>query len=244
MTDAGNEVISEVAQALDISEEEVLDAMEELGLSISAILDPDQMTKLVVSLSGETDNLSLLTDEGLYGKVQNLLQSLEGIRQNLSEEFSIDPEELDQMLAKLKEVPGEEISVADKGAQSEEMSAENGKTEKISITVTDDNRSVKLTTDEKGNTIQAEAVYQKKTEEGDSSSGKEDHAQAGKDGQNPESESPLLTSLQKDQPQNAEVTFEQVTSSDFRSSQEIMDQILDYMKIQLKIGRASCRERV
>ena len=52
------------------------------------------------------------------------------------------------MLAKLKEVPGEEISVADKGAQSEEMSAENGKTEKISITVTDDNRSVKLTTDE------------------------------------------------------------------------------------------------
>ena len=114
------------------------------------------------------------------------------------------------------------------------MSAENGKTEKISITVTDDNRSVKLTTDEKGNTIQAEAVYQKKTEEGDSSSGKEDHAQAGKDGQNPESESPLLTSLQKDQPQNAEVTFEQVTSSDFRSSQEIMDQILDYMKIQLK----------
>ena len=106
VTDAGNEVISEVAQALDISEEEVLDAMEELGLSISAILDPDQMTKLVVSLSGETDNLSLLTDEGLYGKVQNLLQSLEGIRQNLSEEFSIDPEELDQMLAKLKEVPG------------------------------------------------------------------------------------------------------------------------------------------
>lgn len=234
VTDAGNEVISEVAQALDISEEEVLDAMEELGLSISAILDPDQLTKLVVSLSGETDNLSLLTDEGLYGKVQNLLQSLEGIRQNLSEEFSVDPEELDQMLAKLKEVPGEEISVADKEAQPEEMPAENGKTEKISITVTDDNRSVKLTTDEKGNTIRAEAVYQKKTEEGDSSSGKEDHAQAGKDGQNPESESPLLTSLQKDQPQNAEVTFEQVTSSDFRSSQEIMDQILDYMKIQLK----------
>ena len=51
VTDAGNEVISEVAQALDISEEEVLDAMEELGLSISAILDPDQLTKLVVSLS-------------------------------------------------------------------------------------------------------------------------------------------------------------------------------------------------
>ena len=67
-----------------------------------------------------------------------------------------------------------------------------------------------------------------------SSSGKEDHTQSGKNGENPESESPLLTSLQKDQPQNTEVTFEQVTSPDFRSSQEIMDQILDYMKIQLK----------
>lgn len=233
VADAGKEVISEVAQALDITEEEVLNAMEELGFAISDILDPDQMTKLVMTLSGETDNLSLLTDENLYGKVQNLLQNLSEIRQDLSEELSIDPEELDQMLAKLAEVPGEEVPAMDKADGAKEMPAENGKTEKISITITDGDRSVKLTTDEKGNTIQAETVHQKSPETEDSSS-KEDNAQPGKDGQNPETENPLLTSLQKDQLQNTDTTFEQVASPDFRSSQEIMDQILDYMKIQLK----------
>lgn len=234
--DAGNEVIAEVARALDISEEEVLDAVEELGLNVSALLDPDRLKTLVMTLSGETDNLSLLTDEGLYGKVQNLLQSLEGIRQELSEELDIAPEELDGMLAQTAEAKGGELPVADmdKAVRTAEMPEEDGKAEKISVTVTDGERSVELTTDEKGNTIQTEAVYRKKTEDDGSSSGKEEHAQHGEDGQSGENESPFLTALQREQPKTQEAVFEQAASPDFRSSQEIMDQILDYMKIQLK----------
>ena len=232
MLDAGEEIVASVAQHLGISEEEVLDAMEELGFGISSIFDPDQLTKLVMTLSGENDPLALLTDEGLYGKVQNLLQNLGEIRQDLSEELSADPEQLEKLLAKLEETPDWDAS-SEQVSQPEEMPVENRTQEKISITVEDGNRSVRLTTDEKGNTLQAEAVSKKEPEEGGFSS-RDESAQAGKDGQSLENESSLFTSLQKEQTQNVDATFEQMTPVDTKTSQEIMDQILDYMKIQLK----------
>ena len=233
IADAGNEIVSEVAKALAISEEEVQKAMEELGLGISEILDPDQLTKLIMTLSGEPDPLSLLTDEGLYGKVQNLLQSLDEIRQKLSEEFSMNPDELEKLLTDLKEVPVGENLVTDQESQMEEMSSQNRAQEKISIVVEDESRSVELTTDEKGNTIRADVVS-KKEPEGNDSSSRDDHAQTGKDAQNMENADPLIQTLPKNQPMNENVTFEQMASADMQSSQEIMDQILDYMKIQLK----------
>ena len=73
----------------------------------------------------------------------------------------------------------------------------------------------------------------KEPEEGGFSS-RDENAQAGKDGQSLENESSLFTSLLKEQTQNVDATFEQMTPVDTKTSQEIMDQILDYMKIQLK----------
>lgn len=231
--EAGSQVVSEVAKALDISEEEVLDTMEELGFGITDLLDPNQLTKLVMTLSGETDTLSLLTDESLYGKVQDLLKSLEGIREDLSEELSIDPGELEQILDELPGESKEEVSFADEAELSPKMPEENGKAEKITITVEDGSRSVELTTDERGNTIQAQAVQKEQPKE-DGSPKEQNHSGRESSGQKPESESPLFTPLQREQPQNVEAAFEQVSTTESASSQEIMDQILDYMKIQLK----------
>ncbi|MGN1180764.1 MAG: hypothetical protein ACI4SD_06065, partial [Suilimivivens sp.] len=85
VSEAGSEMLKEIAEELGVGEEEVVDAMEELGFGMTALLDGDNLTKLVLVLSGEENSLALLTDESLYGKVQNLLQSLDEISRGLME---------------------------------------------------------------------------------------------------------------------------------------------------------------
>ena len=145
----------------------------------------------------------------------------------------MNPDELEKLLTDLKEVPVGENLVTDQESQMEEMSSQNRAQEKISIVVEDESRSVELTTDEKGNTIRADVVSRKEPEGNDSSS-HDENAQTGKDAQNMENADSLIQTLPKNQPVNDNVAFEQMTSPDMQSSQEIMDQILDYMKIQLK----------
>ena len=46
--------------------------MEALGLTMTDLLNVDNMTQLVLAIEGE-DMISLMTDEGLYNSLQNLL---------------------------------------------------------------------------------------------------------------------------------------------------------------------------
>lgn len=233
LQEAASVMVEKVADELGISGEEVIDAMEELGFGIEAILDPGHLTELIMTLSGETDSLSLLTNETLYGNVQNLLKGLEEIRQGLSEELSLNPEELDGVLEEMQKVSIEENPMA-KETVIQEMPEERVEQSKISITVEEGNRQVKLSTDEKGNTVQVQEVTAKAETDKDNSSFQEGKEQTGKREQSFDGSNPLLQTLQREQTQNVDAPFEQMTAPAMPSSQEIMDQILDYMKIQLK----------
>ena len=70
-----NHICATHAEELGVSEEEVVAAMEELGISLNALFDPSVLTQLVLKLSGGQDAMALLTDEGLFAKLQNLTES-------------------------------------------------------------------------------------------------------------------------------------------------------------------------
>lgn len=233
--EAGEEMIRETAEEFGVSEEEVVKAMEELGLSMTSLLDADNLTRLALALSGEESSLVLLTDEGLYGKVQNLLQSFEEIQGGLMEEMSLSSEEFEQMLAKLnaKEISeGEQISAETAVQQPDEGVEEQGK---VTVTVEEGTQTVKLAVDENGNAAFVEEVRpREETEQNPSERQGKRNSEGGSENRGLENTNPMLNPLLQNQAQNVETGFEQMAMAQTPDTEEIMNQILDYMKVQLK----------
>lgn len=238
LSEAGSNLVEETAKELGISEEEVIDAMEELGFGMMSLLDADNLTKLVMALSGEDSPLALLTDEGLYGKLQNLLESLDEIRTELMDAFSLGSEELAQLIEQAAKMPEDGIVQTENYADILNESGEEVSEGKITITVEQGTDSIKLTADENGNVEQVQEVVPKeaKTDEGSSKEQHSGNFEGGEEKQGLTGTNPMLDALLKNQVQNTEETFYQAAGTITENTEEIMNQILEYMKIQLKPG--------
>ncbi len=75
---AAEELVSEIVDVMDIPLEQVEAAMEALGLTAVDLFDPANLKQLLLNLTGNTDELALVTDETLYGNLQELFQSVNG----------------------------------------------------------------------------------------------------------------------------------------------------------------------
>lgn len=237
---AGEKLVDETAKELGVSKEEVLDAMEELGLGMADLLNADNLTDLVLTLSGADGALALLTDETLYGKMQNLLELLNGIQTELMEEFSMTPEEFQTLLESMNAENQEEGA---NGANYSDVLNQTGDAAKqqaapITVTVEQGNETVRLTADEKGNTEQVQEVVVNREEPQEKPSdekGKGGFA-GGSEKQGFGETNPMLDALFKNPVSDVDASFELAAPVQNADPQEIMRQILDYMKIQLKPG--------
>lgn len=238
--EAGRQLAKETAEQLDVSVEEVENAMEQLGLSYASLLDAENLTKLVLALSGEDSTLALLTNESLYGTVQNLLDSLNALKTDLMEQLSLTSEELSDVMEAVKAQEMSEQGVTEQNPDLMEASKEEKEPARITISVEQSTETVKLTTDEKGNVVQVEGTISK---EADKAAGAQAEGQGRRQGNGSEDGSakggfqtgnPLLDTLLQDRTSAAEAPFESTASFMTPESQDIMNQILDYMKIQLK----------
>lgn len=108
-TELEDKVVKEVADKLDVSEEDVKKAMEELGLSFADLSDQANMAMLVTELIADGDSMAMLTDENLMAQVVDLTQDIADLIQtdvaDLSEELGIPYEDIMDVLT-------EEIDVA------------------------------------------------------------------------------------------------------------------------------------
>lgn len=91
-------VKSKIKDELGVSDEEFDSAMETLGLSMQDLMDPNKVKDLMMSLSGETDSLSILTNADLYDSMKNVFDLVTELRGNVIEEFNLSEEELGSIL--------------------------------------------------------------------------------------------------------------------------------------------------
>lgn len=236
--EAGEEIVKEVAKELDVTEEEVARAMEQLGLSAAALLEPSNLTELVLLLSGEQDQMALLTDENLFAQLQNLLEMASQVKSGLMETLDLNPEELsgllDQMYASDGQSEAGELTVQTQDSAAEEPV--------ITVEVKSGDETVKLAADESGNAVKTLEVVSSNTKEnvarentgGQEQKGGESSGQ--ETGENFGSADSLLNGLNQTNTAAAEVSPEQNVPFFSEQTQDIMDQIMDYMKIQLKPG--------
>lgn len=240
LEEAGKELIGQIAEELGVTEEEVLDAMEALGFSMMSLFDPEMLTQLVLTVSG-SDSLSLLTDAGLYDSLQTLLGKSAELTEGIMENFSLSPEEFDQIMTEYQMAEKQpEMPLVDGGVSGLEAEAvaDTQPEPVITVSVEEGTESVKLTTDEKGNVKQVETVVAKEQPEksGEEGSMAEEHSASNEGSGQLQTTNPVLQTNVQNQMASAEVSFEQAAMYLTADTEQIMNQIMDYMRIQLRPG--------
>ncbi len=248
--EAAKELVKQVADETDVTTEDVEAAMAALGLVPAELFDVDNLKKLLLAIEGSGDELTLVTDEKLYGSMQNLFAAAEDTLSGLQEKLGLTDEELDALLEQAAEeeqaeaapepvqTQPEDGAAAFDPAKEPEKSLEgmkdytvtvqrDGETVQMKVTVNDESGG-KSVQEEVTDAPKEEAQTGQRTREREASadSGRGEGGQTNGTGafwqgmdraeQLPETPAPVSAGYQSVQ------------------TQEIMDQILDYMKINLK----------
>ena len=117
-------VVKEIAETLGVSEEEVREAMEVLGLGVMDLISQGNMVALTAQLTG-MQNVDVLTDENLFAQITELTQSVQNELQAAADSLGISLEQLQEAIE--EQMPGEEASMV----QVAEMPAEQPVAEEV-----------------------------------------------------------------------------------------------------------------
>lgn len=230
---SGEELIQDIAEEMDVTPEEVEEAMELLGLTAIQLFDTDNLKQLLLVLSGNGDELALLTDGALYDSLQNLSGAVAESLESLQEELGLSKEELDALMKQIMSGQ-EDAAMPEETLAPEEAPLEGMKDYTVSVQKDGETVQVKVTVDDvNGNkSVQESVTGTARTEmqNGQKMQERDASANSGRDGN--EAGHALL---QAPETPAAPETPEPV-SVEYRSLQteEIMNQIMDYMKINLK----------
>lgn len=233
---AGEKLVQDIAEEMDVTPEEVEAAMAVLGLTIPQLFDVDNLKQLLLTISGSTDELSLVTNETLYGNLQELFTVVEESLVDLREELGMSEEELDALLERMisdnreadmqdaepaKEMPGTGLE----GQKDYTVTVQrDGETVQMKVTVDDASGDKSVQEEVTDTPKEVLTVHKTREREAFANSGREEGNAAG---------SAFMQTSHS--PAEAVETPEPVeTGYQSAQTQEIMDQIMDYMKVNLK----------
>lgn len=213
---AAVELVQQIAELLEVPVEEVQNLMEQMGMEELDILDPRQLSALFLQASGAEDSCALVTDEGLYEDYQTLMNQLETVIQECGRQLDTDPAEMPVLLAKLQEMPAEQKEAPVVEVSQEKSTAENELPDMGDITVQqNDGVDTRKDAAESG---REQGQRENRPDEGEQQSGN------------------LFLQNLKTEEFRPEVqqTAETVRPAEADNTENIMRQIMDYMKIQVK----------
>lgn len=244
LNEKGQELVKAIADELEVDVEEVTEAMENLGLSPIALLDTSNIGDVVLSLSEESDPMALVTNEELFNTVQDLNAIADAALVDLAEDMDIEVSDVSDLIAEAANIPYE--SVKAEAASEMQMSVETNsepekvnevQNERVKVDIRVNGEDAEVTTDEKGNVIKTEAVTAEKPEfkEERGKKGNKD-AESGDDSLRHEFQHGATTQINLNNENMNTEEVQNVPNQGFLSGQsrEIMDQIMDGMKVNIR----------
>lgn len=241
---SAEELVQDIADEMDVTPEEVEEAMAVLGVTAVELFDLDNLKQVLLQITGSSDELSLVTNETLYDNLQNLFTVVEESLTDLQEELGLNGEELNALVEQM--VSGNEVDVEPDVQNAEvvqdmpEVNLEGMKDYTVSVQKDGETVQVKVTVDDaSGNkSVQEEVTDTPKVEaQGDRKMHTRDASADNGRGEGNAADhaagNPLLQT--PDKPMEVTETPAPI-SAGYQSVQteDIMNQIMDYMKINLK----------
>lgn len=104
---------------LGLSEEELDQALEALGMTLIDLFDPNQLTNFFLQINGAEDASALLTDEGLVMNLQKLVDTVDAM--NPLKDFGLNVEDAKEILEQMKGIQTEDFIVPESKEQVSEQ---------------------------------------------------------------------------------------------------------------------------
>ncbi|MDO5572800.1 MAG: flagellar hook-length control protein FliK [bacterium] len=226
-----DEAVEDLKEAImdkfGITEEELIAAMQTLGLSPQDLLNPDNIMTLMTELTGSTDTMALLTDETLYADVKELQQMAEDLSGSIQEQFNMTDEQFSEALAKAgKEQP----MMEETKPVSEPMPL------KVEVTADENTRTADGMTDTTGLNEQTTAGDAAKTNE---TAGEHQEKQPEHGTENKEGLFPTPQTVTTQTTNSVGDIIETVRSYANAEGENIMRQVTDYIKVNVNADTSS-----
>lgn len=207
-------LIGQIKETFSVSEEELQGVMDELGMTETDLMDPAQLNELLMAVSGAEDSFALLTDEELYGNVKSILDLQKDLTGQAQEELQLTPEKWQDAVTKVvTEEPVITVEVEEHATDAAERLQSD----------------VELPTVEQEPEEKIQAPVQNTQEEKTKDSGNRHESQtAGQQG------NLLLQNLKEENFLSGLQQASQTEGTQTTDTQDIMRQIMDYMKVSVK----------
>ncbi len=214
-----NKIKDAIKDELDVTDEDIEDAMAVLGLMPADLLNADDLKGLMLELSGETDALALITNEELLGSIMDVAELASQMAGELEEEFGISIEDITELFtAAEEEIPVEIVDV------DEDEQEEDGVVVEITRnTETDDTDDTDDTVITNGTTAES-ASLDRKAAQVLNNRKQEDDMQNAMAGQNFSTETPVADNVTQAQPQ---------FTTTYVDPEDILSQVTDRIKLDI-----------
>ena len=115
------DIKDKIEDEFGVTEEELLAALEALGMQLQDLLKPNNLTELAAQLTGSDGAMSLLTDSTLTQQLKNVMNFVNEQVANTAEALEMTPEELKAMLTQPQESFTDNMAAVTEGAAQEEV---------------------------------------------------------------------------------------------------------------------------
>ena len=93
-----NQIVDKIKSEFEVTDEEIEEAMEVLGLTIADLTKPAELRNLLMELTGTSDSIELLTNVELYDSVKEVTDFASNLFTEVEKDFSLSTEQLTEMI--------------------------------------------------------------------------------------------------------------------------------------------------
>lgn len=93
-----NQIVDKIKSEFEVTDEEIEEAMEVLGLTIADLTKPTELRNLLMELTDTTDSIELLTNVELYDSVKEVTDFASNLFTEVAKDFSLSTEQLTEMI--------------------------------------------------------------------------------------------------------------------------------------------------
>ena len=93
-----DEIKDKIKSEFEVTDEEIEEAMEVLGLTIADLTKPAELRNLLMELTGTNDSIELLTNVELYDSVKEVTDLASNLMNEVGKEFSLSTEQLTEII--------------------------------------------------------------------------------------------------------------------------------------------------
>lgn len=93
-----NQIVDKIKSEFEVTDEEIEEAMEVLGLTIADLTKPTELRNLLMELTGTTDSIELLTNVELYDSVKEVTDLATNLMSDVAKDFNLSTEKLTEVI--------------------------------------------------------------------------------------------------------------------------------------------------